>query len=109
MHTFVLKNENDVVVGFCKVRKHDGYGEVNGMYVVKELQGRGLGKKLMQKAFEWLGADLKVRLKVVKYNYNAIEFYKKMGFHETANEVIYEETQLPNGKEIPRIEMMKEF
>ena len=82
-------------------------GEIDAMYVVPEFQGKGLGKKLIEKAFEWLGSNLDVKLVVVKYNTNAIEFYKKMGFQETANKVDYKGTKPASGKEIPRIEMMK--
>ncbi len=107
IHTWVLKDKKDQVVGFCKVSKYKDHGEIKAMYVLKELQGRGLGQKLIEKAFEWLGFDKNIRLKVVSYNSNAIGFYKKMGFKETKNEVLYEETQIPNGKEIPRIEMIR--
>ena len=106
VHTWVVRNSGNEAVGFCKARKADERGEIKGMYIAKELQGKGLGKGLMQKAFEWLG-DVDVRLKVVAYNLNAIEFYKKMGFKETGNKVSYDGTLLPNGKDIPRIEMMK--
>jgi ribosomal protein S18 acetylase RimI-like enzyme len=108
IHTWVLRNDLNQIGGFCKVAKHNNYGELMAMYVVPELKGKGLGKKLMQQAFEWFGLGLDIRLKVVAYNTRAIEFYKKMGFAETENKILYEETQLPNGKEIPRIEMIRQ-
>ncbi len=107
MHTFVLKNPENKIVGFCKVEKSDTYGEVDAMYVVPELKGKGFGKKLMHKAFEWLGSEQDIILKVVAYNTHAIEFYKRMGFRETGKDVTYRGTKLPSGKEIPRIEMLK--
>ncbi len=107
VHTFVLKNDKGKIIGFCKALKFADYGEIDAMYVIPEFKGQGLGKKLIQKAFEWLGSELKIRLVVVEYNSRAIEFYKKMGFRETGNKVIYTGTQLPSGKEIPRIEMVK--
>ncbi|OGI68577.1 hypothetical protein A2738_01715 [Candidatus Nomurabacteria bacterium RIFCSPHIGHO2_01_FULL_42_15] len=107
VHTFVFKNDKKEIVGFCKVLKFKDYGEIDAMYVIPELQRRGLGKKLLLKGLEWLGSDLSIRLVVVKYNFNAIEFYKKFGFKETGNKVVYEGTQLSSGKDIPRIEMIK--
>jgi ribosomal protein S18 acetylase RimI-like enzyme len=107
VHIWVVKNAKGKIVGFCKVYKYNDYGEIDAMYVLREFQGRGLGKKLIQKAFEWIGSELDIKLKVVVYNSNAVEFYKKFGFRETANKVFYSGTQLPNGKEIPRIEMVK--
>lgn len=106
-HTFVLKDDANKIVGFSIGLKFENYGEIEAMYVVPELQGKGLGKKLMDKALEWIGEQPSIILKVVSYNSHAIGFYKKFGFKETGNKVIYEGTKLPSGKEIPRIEMMK--
>lgn len=108
VQTFVLKNDENKIVGFCKVSKLDNMGEIDGMYVIQELQGKGLGKKLMEKALEWLGQNTDIKLKVVIYNTRAIEFYKKFGFKETENKITsYPGTKLANGKELPRIEMVK--
>lgn len=107
-HTFVLKNKENKIVGFCKASKIDVYGEINATYTLSGFEGKGLGKILIQKALEWLGLDLDIKLKVVAYNSNAIGFYKKFGFKETTTKVDYGGTQLPSGKEIPRIEMVRE-
>jgi GNAT superfamily N-acetyltransferase len=107
-HTWVLRSEQNEVVGFCKAIKFNNFVEINGMYIIKELKGKGLGKKLIAKAFDWTGPDLDVRLKVVAYNVNAIEFYKKCGFKETPDKILLSDgTEIPNGKEIPRIEMVR--
>jgi GNAT superfamily N-acetyltransferase len=107
-HDFVLKNEKDEVVGFCGVSKHGNYQELEAIYLTKELQGRGFAEQLMQKGLEWLRKDQDIIVKVVAYNSRAIGFYKKMGFKETVNKVIHTGTQLPSGKEIPRIEMLRQ-
>ena len=113
-HTWVIKDDKNNVVGFCKVSRDghktdtEGQREIDAMYVVKELQGKGQGKKLMEKALEWLGTDGDVRLEVVSYNDNAINFYKRFGFQETTNPTSDKRTQLPSGKQIPRIVMIKE-
>jgi len=107
-HTWVLKNDKGDVVGFCKVTKSDVLGEINAMYTAPGFEGKGLGKKLMEKSLEWLGPDSDVKLKVVVYNTHAIDFYKKFGFQKTENKVDYGGTQLQSGKEIPRIEMRRQ-
>lgn len=112
-HTWVIRDDKNNVVGFCKVSKDghktdtEGQREIDAMYVIKELQGKGQGKKLMEKALEWLGTNGDIRLEVVSYNTNAINFYKKFGFQETSLPVSDKRTQLPSGKQIPRIVMMR--
>lgn len=113
-HTWVLKDNNGSIVGFCAASRNghrtdtEGQKEIDAMYVVKKLQGTGQGKKLMQKALEWLGTDSDIRLEVVSYNTNAISFYKSFGFQETTNPVSEgKRTQLPSGKQIPRIVMVR--
>ena len=61
----------------------------------------------MEKALGWLGTDGDIKLEVVSYNFNAINFYKKFGFKETVNPVGNEQPQLPSGKQIPRIVMVR--
>ena len=107
VHTWVLKNEEKKIVGYCKVLKLNDCGEIDAMFIIPAFQRKGLGKKLIKEAFEWLGSKSDIILKVVKYNLRAIEFYKKMGFKETTNEVIFDEPKLPSGIEIPRIEMIR--
>lgn len=113
IRVWVVKDDKDDIVGFCKASKDghktdtEGQREIDAMYVVKELQGKGLGKKLMQKAIEWLGTDGDIRLEVVSYNSNAINFYKGFGFQETANPVSDKRTQLPSKTQIPRIVMIR--
>lgn len=107
-HTWVLKDSENKIVGFCKAEKLKDFGEIDAMYVIPELKGKGLGKKLIDKASEWLGSEQNIILKVVKYNTRAITFYKKFGFQATGKDVSYRGTKLPSGKEIPRIEMLKQ-
>lgn len=112
-HTWVVKDGKNNVVGFCKVSKDehktngDEQREIDAMFIVKELKGKGLGTKLMEKALDWLGADGDIKLEVVSYNFNAINFYKKFDFRETENSVGDKQFQLPSGKQIPRIVMVK--
>lgn len=111
-HAWVLKDEGNNVIGFCQVSKNSnrsakGEGEIVAMYLVSELQGKGLGRKLMETAFAWLGDERDLILEVVSYNTNAINFYKKFGFVETDRPVSGKRTQLPSGKQIPRIVMLR--
>jgi len=58
--------------------------EVERIYVLKEYKGKGLGKVLMEYAFQKAKQNKKayVWLGVWEKNVNAIAFYEKMGFKE---------------------------
>lgn len=103
--TFVVR-DNDKVVGFIAPAIRDGQRRIGAIYVLPEIQGKGVGGKLLQKALEWHGRDEDIFLHVATYNHSAIDFYKTNGFEETGNEIKDEVAQLGNGKEIPEIEMV---
>jgi len=103
--TYVV-HDNDKVVGFVAPAIRDGQRRIGALYVLPETQGKGVGRKLLEKAIEWHGRDEDIFLHVASYNQNAIDFYKKNGFEETGKEVRDDVAQLGNGKEIPEIEMV---
>ena len=61
----------------------------------------------MTAALDWLGTEKDIKLVVVSYNKGALGFYEKMGFQRSTAEVPLASTQLPTGKCIRRIEMIK--
>ena len=91
------------VVGFCLVSKKEKLKELNAIYILSKYQKMGIGKKLLNKAFNWLGNTKKVMLTAVAYNDNAIGFYEKYGFVRTGKTG---EKGLPNGKMIPEVQMI---
>jgi diamine N-acetyltransferase len=88
--TFFFLYVDDCLAGYLKVNELEAQTdlkdpdafEIERIYVVKEFQGRGLGRLLAQRAlalarargkkFAWLSVWLK--------NPGAIEFYRKLGF-----------------------------
>lgn len=56
-------------------------GEVQAIYVLKEAQGLGIGRKLMDAALKELSDYNTVVLWVLKGNNHAIGFYEHYGFH----------------------------
>lgn len=94
------------VIGFIRVQKQDEENKIRAIYILPEYQGKGTGKKLMQKALDWLGDKKKITLEVVTYNESAINFYKSFAFTvqgKTTNEAAH----LPNGKELPEMLMVR--
>lgn len=64
-----------------KSRKEGYIGE---LVVKKEFRNQGVGKALMDKAYEWLKLQNNIKeviLEVWSFNKEALEFYKSLGFH----------------------------
>jgi ribosomal protein S18 acetylase RimI-like enzyme len=105
-HMWVAK-DSKTVVGFCSTTKKDGKHEIRAIYILPDYQGKGVGRKLITAALNWLGEDKEVFINVAKYNNSSIEFYKRVGFKEIGDVASTEIAKLPSGKIIPEIRMIK--
>jgi len=79
----VLEDEDGAIVGAAGL--HPGEGDrifALGMWLLAELRGRGLGRKLLEAGLEtaWREGALKVELEVFTDNVAAIELYRSAGF-----------------------------
>lgn len=98
---------NGKVVGLASPNYNDGKRHVGALYVLPEMQGTGVGSKLMQKILDWHNADENnIYLRVASYNHNAIDFYERFGFEQTKNYVV-DEGNVYGNTQIPEIEMMR--
>lgn len=70
--TYILK-EDDVIKGFFSLQDET----LAAMFVSPEFQGKGVGRRLMDKAKTLRG---RLELAVYKENQKSIDFYKKCGF-----------------------------
>ena len=111
-NTLVLLDQaqDDRVAGFaCYLRRARPFisvpdsGEVTALYVLKEYQGLGLGRLLMERCLACLPRP-RAALMVLKGNDRAIGFYGHMGFRLTGRE----QTSRLNGGEITELEMVLE-
>ena len=93
-NTLVLldREQNDRVAGFaCYNRRARDFisvskaSEICALYLLREYQGRGLGKLLMERCLDCLPRS-RVALLVLKGNERAIGFYAHMGFRPTGEE-----------------------
>jgi len=88
----VLIYSNDEAVGFASFEhnvNHSGKTKIHKIYILSSQQGKGTGKALVdyieQQALPF--GDKALFLNVNKYN-SAIQFYQKIGFEITKEEVI---------------------
>jgi len=102
---FVVRDSGKVV-GFVTPAITNGRRRVGALYVLPEVQGKGIGGMLLEKAIEWHGRSEDIFLQVASYNQNAIEFYKNHGFEKTDRAVTDELAHLVGSKVIPEIEMV---
>lgn len=56
-------------------------GELKRLYLLKAYQGGGVGSRLIQTVFDWLG-DRRIWIGVWSENYGAQRFYGRLGFEK---------------------------
>jgi ribosomal protein S18 acetylase RimI-like enzyme len=72
------------IIGFViALRDSADMPEIDWLIVAPEHQGQGAARLLMQRALDWIGEGVPVKLGVIHYNARAIAFYKKFGFEDT--------------------------
>jgi GNAT superfamily N-acetyltransferase len=79
------------IVGLTRVSGDGGYTIlITDVIVIPEYQGKGIGKKLMEKAMDYIRNDFLQKGQTVFINLMAAKgrelFYKKYGFEERPNE-----------------------
>ncbi len=88
----VVEDEQGKPVGFIAFHlESDGRMKLNKLYVLPEVQGKGIGSAALRHIFE-SAAELGARavwMQVNKANHRAIGAYKKAGFH-IAEEAVFE-------------------
>jgi ribosomal protein S18 acetylase RimI-like enzyme len=105
-HTVYVARIDDRVVGMAAPSFIGGMRRVGALYVLPEVQGKGVGSALMQKVLEWHGTGETLYLAVASYNQKAIDFYERFGFKQTRS--IEDEGDVYGGKQIPEVEMVRQ-
>jgi ribosomal protein S18 acetylase RimI-like enzyme len=101
-HTYVAKDYG-AVVGFISCRWRYRRWEISSLYIDPAYERQGIGSRLMRRALRYIGLR-KIYVSVAIYNIQAINFYKKFGFHATGRTG---EKQLASGKALVTAEMVK--
>jgi len=93
---------DDKIIGFsCYLESRDedleDAGEIMAIYILKEYQGFGIGKKLMEVCYKELINYSKLSLWVLGSNEKSVGFYQRQGFVADGN------TKMLHGKEVIRM------
>lgn len=94
------------IIGFCGANIKNKKQNINAIYVLTKYQRRGIGGRLIKKAFAWLDYKKDIFIKLASYNKQACDFYIKYGFVKVEDEIC-EPLKLASEKEIPVIKMLK--
>ena len=105
LRSFVVEC-NGEIVGTIGVIKSPEQNELTRIYVLPEFQGKGIGKKLWEKAGEFLDFSKDTIVKVVTYNTGAIGFYERLGFVDTGKRFADENFKMQSGAKLPEMEMI---
>ena len=104
---FWVAKANDRVIGYCCAERCEAYNYLRSLYILTEFQGRGIGKQLIKKAFDYFDSTKPVRLTVAVYSTQAIAFYEKLGFVKGKRLARNPEGPFPSGAEVPDMEMWR--
>jgi GNAT superfamily N-acetyltransferase len=88
-HQFLLVEQDGSAIGFASwsATDEEGIFKLHKLYVLPGVQGKGLGRGMLQFIYEAIrpeGARV-LRLNVNRYN-KARQFYERMGFHVVGEE-----------------------
>ncbi|RKY76315.1 MAG: hypothetical protein DRH10_06010 [Deltaproteobacteria bacterium] len=88
-----VAEEQGQVIGYITVRiDHESkIGWIPHMAVMPQYQGQGIGKRLLEKALEYMKDEEMelARIETLEQNEIGKKFYPKMGFREVARQIYY--------------------
>ncbi len=103
--SFVAKNAHEVV-GQIRLVQHDDHIELRTLYILPEHTGQGIGKLLWEKGLSVLDNHKPITVDVASYT-RAKDFYTKIGFQDTGERYISENTKMPiSGVQIHLMKMI---
>jgi ribosomal protein S18 acetylase RimI-like enzyme len=103
----VLTDHQNGIAGCVNLRLEEDSVYLGMFAVSPVLQGRGLGRKLMDAAEVWTGEHRRNRLKmwVISVRAELIEWYRRLGFQDTGQRIAFREDGL-SGHHLRPLEFM---
>ncbi len=103
----IVAKRGNTIVGVCRFSKgEDSENVLRALYVSPQEQGRGVGTKLWQEAYERMNKNEDVILHVAAYNDQAIGFYEGLGFQRTDEVMESPRFMMKSGSNIPQLKMI---
>lgn len=94
------------IVGLATFVRHGVKNQLQAIYVLPEVQGMGVGKKLWAEGSKFFDPTKETIVNVATYNDQAINFYKKLGFEDTGIRFAEERFKMKSGAVIPEMTMI---
>ena len=100
-----VAQDGDTIVGFIGYYSQNKRYEITTLYILPTYQHQGMGSTLMKASLQDIiaaNAEARFHLWVLETNTNAINFYKKHGFEQSAerHEEMYKNTKIVDIKMI---------
>lgn len=100
-NTYVAIVDDKIIGLSCYLESRDedlvDTGEIMAIYILKDYQGLGIGKKLMEVCYKELNNYSKLSLWVLGCNKKSVGFYERQGFNADGK------TKMLHGKEVIRM------
>lgn len=95
-----VMEEQEKVIGFCKVDFQGSGGKLDYLVIMKEYRSRGFGKRLMDWAIQMFAEHeiQQIEVKVVDGN-ETIHLYEKYGFKMNAHILTYDKRKIQEMKQ----------
>ena len=104
-HKYLFAEHDNNIVGVMYVEREVDHNRIQGLYILPEYQGKGLGTSFWNEAYKIINKENNTVLDVVEYNKKAIEFYKKFGFIDSGKRFLEEVSNIDYIKR-PMMEMI---
>ena len=102
---FVAK-DGSKIVGICGIIVDKKKNQLKSIYVLPKYQGSGIGYALWKNAEKHFNKKNKTIVQLAVYNTQAMEFYKKLRFVNTAKYFLQDRFKMRNGAQMPETEMI---
>lgn len=81
-YSVFISSLNQEISGYCIASINNNIGEIDSIFVKESYRGTSLGKKLVEKAIEWLESKNVecIKVGIAEGNESVLQFYEKLGF-----------------------------